>query len=112
MKTPHIIMIISVTIFILLLLTFAIVEGYRGQYIEKTGVSFQGAMDEHKGDCSKYEKFIKEPINTDYYTFPRFKNPRESCYTQCMEGVWNLDHTSGSVGCCKNACNTIADTIY
>jgi hypothetical protein len=109
MKPEHAIAIIAVTIIFLLFIIG--VEYYRhtSYVIQETPT-----VDDQKENlpCQSYDEYIKQPINSNYYSFPRFKNPRESCVDECVEGVWNQDQSSGTLTCCKKACETIDGTVY
>lgn len=57
--------------------------------------------------CTKYKNFMEQPVNTAYYQYPRFLNPRDACEDECVEGVWWNGSHNGSSKCCKEACKNV-----
>ena len=92
---------------IIFLVVYMIAEPF--SYIEKPpaeGIDFVN-LEEKDQDCSKYIDFMKQPVNQDYYKYPLFLNPRESCQQQCQSGIWFDGKNFGTKGCCRKACDVI-----
>ena len=64
-------------------------------------------IEEQEKDCSKSIDFMKQSINQEYYQYPRFLNPRESCQQECHSGIWFDDHRVISKKCCVKACENV-----
>ena len=75
-------------------------------YIESYSYSSFPSINDGKS-CSKYTNFMEQPVNIAYYQYPRFKNSREACEEECVNGIWLGENQTGSLRCCKEACKNV-----